>query len=105
MIVVIAYIINLFAPIVNMVGLLGLIGCIVYDDLFVLGIAVPVAVIGFIFGIFAHRNDIPPRWFWAKSKNALFEFSVTAVVGYAWSFAAWPLAIYLATVIADKVVI
>ena len=105
MIVVLAYIINLFAPIVNTVGLLGLIGCIVYEDLYMLGIAAPVAVAGLIFGIFAHRNDIPPRWFWSKSKNALFEFSVSAVLGYAWSFAAWPLAIYLVKVIADKVVI
>lgn len=105
MLVVLAYILNLFAPIVNALGVLGLIGCIVYEDLHVLAITAPVAVVGFVFGIFAHRNDIPPRWFWSKSKNALFEFSVTAVLGYAWNFAAWPLAIYIVKVVADKVVI
>ena len=99
MIVVLAYILNLFAPIVNILGVFGLCGCIVYDDWHMLGIAAPLAVVGLIFGIFAFRNDIPPRWFWSQSKNDLFAFSVTAVLGYAMNFAAWPLAIYLITTI------
>lgn len=97
--VIVAYIINLFAPIINMVGLLGLIGCVVYDDIYVLAIAAVLLVAGFIFGIFAYRNDVPPRWSWSKSKNELFSFSVTAVLSYAWSFAMWPCAIYFVTLI------
>ena len=102
MIVVLAYIINLFAPIVNILGVFGLCGCIVYDDWYMLGIAATLAVVGLVFGIFAFRNDIPPRWVWSKSANSLFEFSVTAVLGYAWSFAAWAFAIYLVNVVIDK---
>ena len=33
---VLLYILNLLAPIVNFVGLLGLCGCIVYEDLHIL---------------------------------------------------------------------
>ena len=102
MIVVIAYIINLFAPIINTLGLLGLIGCCVYEDFDALIYGAIAAVVGFVFGIVAYRNDIPPRWTWAKSKNELFKFSVTTVLGYAWSFAAWPFAIYLGNVIISK---
>ena len=102
MILVIAYIINLFAPIVNVVGLLGLCGCIVYDDVYVLAIAGGLFVVGIIFGIAAYRLDIPPRWFWSKSRNDLFKFSVTAVLGYAWSFAMWSMAIYFVELIISK---
>lgn len=102
MIQIIAYIINLFAPIVNMVGLLGLCGCVVYDDVHVLAITGCLFVVGIIFGVAAYRLDIPPRWFWSKSKNQLFEFSIAATLGYAWSFAMWPCAIYFVKVIIDK---
>lgn len=102
MILIIAYIINLFAPVVNFVGLLGLCGCVVYEDLHVLIISSILFVLGLVFGIFAHRRDIPPRWFWAKSKNDIFKFSITAVLGYAWSIAMWPYAIYIIRVIISK---
>lgn len=103
MIVVIAYIINLFAPIVNILGMIGLCGCLVYESYSTLIIAGIMAIVGFIFGIAAYRNDIPPRWFWSKSKNDLFSFSVTAVLGYAWSFASWVLAIYLINEIVSRI--
>lgn len=61
------------------------------------------ALVGLVFGIFAYKLDIPPRWTWSKSKNDLFRFSVTAVLGYAGSLAMWPGAIYLISVIADGV--
>ena len=95
MITVLAYIINMFAPIVNAIGAIGLCVCVVYEALHVLAIAGAMAVVGFVFGIFAYRLDVPPRWFWSKSKNELFEFSISAVLGYAWSFAMWPCAVYL----------
>ena len=103
MIVVLAYLINLLAPIVNFMGIIGLCGCVVYDDTHILIPACVLAVVGLLFGLVAYRNDIPPRWFWAKSKNELFGFSVTAVLGYAWSFAMWPCAVYLVSLIVDMV--
>ena len=101
--VVLAYIINLLAPVVNILGLLGLCGCVVYEDLYILLIAGIMAVVGLVFGIFAYRLDIAPRWFWSKSRNELFSFSVTAVLGYAGSLAMWPCAIYLIRVLVDAV--
>lgn len=103
MILVLAYIVNLLAPIVNMIGLFGIFGCISYGDFYILGIAMSFAIAGLVFGIFAHRNDIPPRWSWSKSKNELFSFSVTAVLGYAVNFAMWPFALYLIGVIVEKI--
>lgn len=101
--VVLAYIINLLAPVVNFLGMLGLCACVIYEDFYILGTAGIMAVVGLVFGIFAYRLDIPPRWTWSKSKNDLFRFSVTAVLGYAGSLAMWPGAIYLIKVLAEKV--
>ena len=61
-----------------------------------------VGIVGFIFGIFAYKNGIPPRWFWSKSADEIFSFSVTAVLGYAVNFAMWPCAIYLVQVLVEK---
>ena len=101
--IVLAYIINLLAPLVNFVGLLGLFACIIYEEFSVLLFAGVMAVVGLVFGIFAYKLDIPPRWTWSKSKNDLFRFSVTAVLGYAGSLAMWPGAIYLIKVLGEKV--
>ena len=101
--VVLAFIINLLAPVVNFLGMLGLCACIIYEDLYILLFVGIMAVVGMVFGIFAHRLDIAPRWFWSKSRNELFRFSVTAVLGYAGSLAMWPGAIYLIKVLAEKV--
>ena len=103
MIIVLTFLINLFAPIVNTLGAIGLCGCIVYGDFHVLGIGGALAIVGLVFGLIAYRNDIPPRWFWSRSKNALFEFSITAVLGYMVNFAAWPFAIYLITTLAAQI--
>lgn len=103
MLIVLSFILNLFAPIVNTLGIFGLCGCIVYDDPHILIISGVLAVVGFIYGIFAYPLGIPPRWFWSHSANAIFEFSVTAVLGYAWNFAMWPCAIYLIMKIAEMV--
>ncbi|MBQ1939327.1 MAG: hypothetical protein II362_03825 [Alistipes sp.] len=102
MIVVISFILNLLAPIVNTVGLFGLIMAFLNDDYDVMLIGGGLAVVGFIFGIFAYGNAIPPRWFWSRSTDALFSFAVTTVLGYAWIFAAWPFAIYMVQDIIDR---
>ena len=98
---VLLYILNLLAPIVNFVGLLGLCGCIVYEDLHILVISGIMAVVGLVLGLSAYKYDIAPRMFWVKSINQIFSFSVTAVLGYAWSMAMWPCAVYMVTVLVD----
>lgn len=95
MIVIVTYIVNLIAPITNFLGALGVCLCFTNEDFHILIIAGVLAVIGLVFGIFAYKNDIPPRWFWAKSKNEIFSFSVSAVLGYAGIFAMLPCAIYM----------
>lgn len=101
--VVLACIINLLAPIVNTLGVIGVCACVVYGDFYVLVFTAIMAVAGVVFGIFAHKNDIAPRWTWSKSKNDLFRFSVMAVLGYAASLAMWPGAIYLIKVLVKAV--
>lgn len=91
---VLSFIINLLAPIVNPLGVLGICWCILEDDYHILAISGALAMVGLIYGIFAYRLDIPPRWFWSRSINEIFSFSVTAVLGYAGSFALWPPAVY-----------
>ena len=102
MILVISYILNLLAPIVNTLGVIGICACVVYDDADVLWISLVAAIVGFIFGIFAYGNGIPPRWFWSRSADAIFSFSVSAVLGYAVNFAMWPTAIYQVQVLVEK---
>lgn len=101
--VVLAYIINLLAPVVNFLGMLGLCACIIYEELPVLLFSGIMAVVGLVFGIFAHKMDIAPRWFWSKSRNELFRFSVTAVLGYVGNLAMWPCAIYMVKVLVNAV--
>ena len=122
---VIIYIIRLLAPIVNTLGIIGLltygmyvcdymiyfedpstyitenpttkvIGTIGYaNGMTFLYLSIGIFVIGIIFGVFAYKNDIPIRWFWAKSKNRLFSFSITTIIGYGLCFAAYPYAFFL----------
>jgi hypothetical protein len=100
--IVLSFIINLLARIVNPLGALGLFLCIIEDDFHILTISGALAVVGFIYGIFAYKLGIPPRWFWSRSINEIFSFSVTAVLGYAGSFALWPPAVYFVQYIIDK---
>lgn len=94
---VLCYIINILAPFTNALGLFGLLLTCSRGQWSVLYVAIPFAIIGLIFGIFAYSRDIPPRWFWSRTANELFSFSVTAVMGYVVTFAAYPLAWYIST--------
>lgn len=95
MIKIIAYIINLFSPIVTPFGLFGLLAICGNKDYRMLGVMGFFAFIGLIFGFRAYKLDIPPRWKWSKSSNQVFNFSVSTVLGYAIDFASWPAVIYL----------
>ena len=89
-----ALLLNIFAPIIQPMGVLGLCGCVIDEAYTALYWAGALTVVGLVFGILACRLDIPPRWFWAKSSNELFRFKIVAVLGYMWSLAAWPPAVY-----------
>ena len=101
MIRIIAYILNFFAPIIDILGAFGLCACVISDDFQILIYAGILWLVGLIFGIFAYKEDVPPRWSWSKSANELLEFAITAVLGYAWNFAMWPSAFYIIQVIID----
>ena len=92
---VICWILNKLAPIINLLGVLGFVQAILNDEWGRLLVAVSFAGVGLLFGIRAYRLGIPPRWFWSKSANELFDYTVTAVAGYTFMFAAMPLGWYL----------
>ena len=97
MIKITAYILNLFAPVVNPLGLMGFFYIMSEANFLMFGVLGVFALLGLVFGLRAYKLDIAPRWFWSKSKNDLFRFSVSAVLGYAVSIAMWPSAIYFVT--------
>ena len=101
---VICWILNKLAPIINLLGVFGFIQAVLNDDLVELLIVVPFAVIGLLFGIKAYRLGIPPRWFWSKSANDIFDYTVTAVLGYMFVFAAMPLAGYLIATFMEDII-
>jgi hypothetical protein len=121
---IITYIIRLLAPIVTALGFIGIfaygiyvcdyilycedpskyvadtpttkiIGTIDYaNGLFILYLSIALFIVGIIYGIYAYKNDIPLRWAWAKSKNSLFSFSISTILGYGLCFAAYPYAFF-----------
>lgn len=94
MIKVIAFVLNLFAPFVNLLGLCGFYHIVwVIESMRMLAVVGVFALIGLIFGFRAYKLDIPPRWGWSKSPNQLFSFAISTILGYAMMFAAWPCAI------------
>ena len=124
MLIVTSYIIRLLAPLVNSLGLIGFIAYGMYaldshlysedplshvPDLPVeilgtigyangwmfLAISIVIFILGLWYGIKAYKNDIPVRWLWSKSKNSLFDFALTTIVGYGFCFAAYPYALFL----------
>lgn len=99
---IITFILGLFSPIVLLVGgitfLMYAVGEGDVELLIYSGIAF---VGGIVFGIFAYKNDIPPRFFWSKSKNEIFEFSVSSILGYGIYFGLLPSAIYFISQIVE----
>ena len=88
-ILVISFLLNLTGRIVVPVGLIAFLANIGegnFDILMPMGV---LGVIGIVYGILAYKYDIPPRWFWSKSANSIFEYSVGAVIGYGILFALW----------------
>ena len=124
MLIFISYIIRLLAPLVNTLGLIGfftygmyaldsnlysedplnhvsnfpveILGTIGYANGWMfLAVSIGIFILGIWYGIKAYKNDIPVRWLWSKSKNSLFDFTLTTIVGYGFCFAAYPYALFL----------
>ena len=100
---VICWILNKLAPIINLLGVLGFVQAILNDEWGRLLVAVSFAVVGLLFGIRAYRLGIPPRWFWSKSANFIFDYTVMAVAGYTFMFAAMPLGWYFVNTIIGNI--
>ncbi len=103
MIVFLAFLINLIAPLVNTLGMIGMCGMGAYGDWGWFVICGIMFIMGCFFGVVAIPYDIAPRWFWSKSANEIFNFKVFGILGYGWSFAMWPSTVYLIKCIVDAV--
>jgi len=72
------------SPILTILGALVLFGDGFIGYEFVVGAVL--AVLGLIVGWFAWSQDVPPRWFWVKSKLELFDNRIGSAFGYAVQF-------------------
>ena len=100
----ICWFLQITAPIVTLLGFLGVFAALSWVNFPTLIIAAVLYVIGFIFGIFAHKLDMPARWKWAKSKNESYAASVKINFFYAWIFAAWPFSIYFLNILIKGII-
>ena len=88
------------APITNLVGLLMLVSELVHGDIgigtHVYVIAGVIALAGFVLGFTNWALDVPPKFFWTKSRVQLFDNRVGNALGYAVIF--FPLPFFVAGV-------
>ena len=72
--VALVWLVNILSPFVTILGIIGMAWGL--DDApfeLCLWGSLACFIVGFIFGIIAWKNDVPPRWFWIKSKMGLFS--------------------------------
>ena len=100
----VCWILNKTSMPLNLLGMLGFCVAVINDDYGVLLLAIPFALLGLWFGVKAYRLGVPPRWLWAKSVNDLFDYAVTAVLGYTFVFTDMPLAYYLITNLIEEII-
>lgn len=96
--IVLVYIINILSPIITIFGcLILLFGFRIIETWMwvVCGIS---AVVGLIFGFAIWHYNVPPRWFWAKSKMELLDNRVIVALRYAFIFFLIPLCIQMVIV-------
>ena len=81
------WILQKIAPITNLVGLFVLLSGIGYGDSkiepYVYVLAGVLALAGFAIGFTNWALDVPPRFFWTKSRVELFDNRVGNAFGYA----------------------
>ena len=96
--VVIAWLINLVAPVIFILGFLVLTLGNELIDTWLWIVCCISAVIGMIWGVVSWNVGVPPRWFWAKSSLFLFNNLVWSAIGTGFLFFLLPLAIWLLVV-------
>ena len=75
MIIVLSFLINLFAPIVNTLGAIGLCGCVAYGDFHILGIGGALSIVGIIFGVIVLIATISHRAGFGRSRRMRYSAS------------------------------
>ena len=94
------------AHITNLVGLLVLLSEIAYGDIgigtHVYALAGGFALAGFILGFTNWALDVPPKFFWTKSRVQLFDKRVGNALGYAVIFFLLPFFVAGVAVVVGK---
>ena len=101
------WILQKIAPITNIVGILVLLSELGYGDPviepYVYIIAGGLALAGFILGFTNWALDVPPRFFWTKSRVELFDNRVGNAFGYAVIFFFLPFFVVGIMVVVEKI--
>ncbi len=100
------WLIQKIAPITNLVGLLVLLSELAYNDIgvgtHVYVLAGGLALAGFILGFTNWALDVPPKFFWTKSRVQLFDNRVGNALGYAVIFFLLPFFVAGVAVVVGK---
>lgn len=88
------WIVDKILPITSVVGLLSLLLFNFEIPFIVFIVAIVCFVFGIFFGVAAWKYDVPPRWFWVKSKMDLFDNKIGYTIGYGTRFFWLPFAFY-----------
>ena len=93
-------------PITGFLGIMGFFSIALYNDFHapLTWIASVIClVIGLVLGASQWAVDVPPRWFWSKSKSDLLETRIGTTIGYGLICFNLPLAIYFVLFLVDYV--
>ena len=91
-------------PFITTLGVLGFFSIAVYSEFsapMVWTISAITGVLGIILGASHWGVDVPPRWFWSKSKSELLETRIGAAFNYGLICFNVPLAVYFVTFLID----
>lgn len=88
------------SPILTILGALVLFGDGFEGYEFIVGTVL--AVLGLIVGWSTWGQEVPPRWFWVKSKLELFDNRIGSAFGYAVQFFLIPFAVTGIIAIIDR---
>lgn len=67
--IVLVWLIEKLSTLINWLGILGWIYVFTEGDPVYVYYAIPLLIVGFIFGLFTYDYDMPPRWLWVKTRQ------------------------------------
>ena len=85
----ISNILNMVAPIVNILGVIAYCFLLLKGVFEVLCPMLILAIIGVFYGIIALKNNIPPRMFWFQKVNKIYASSFSIIIAYSIMFTLW----------------